>query len=444
VRGLAIRTRLTLAFAGMTAVVLGIAAIALLLGFRRELRRSVDEGLLERASALAADPRGGVETMIGADDAFAQLLDSRGIEILATSPGLGQRLPYPPSLGSCEAGFLDADVTIDREPVFARIYAVCVSDGSKLVVGQDVDDQREAVARLAVIVVIGGPLLLVALAVAGWLLAGAALRPVERLRAEASALSLAEPNRRLPVPETGDELQRLTETLNGMLDRLHEALERERRLVDEASHELRTPLGVMQAELDLALKEPRSREELEAALRSIAQETERLRRLTEDLLVLARSDGGHIPVHRTDVNVSSILERVAAEFGDRAARAGVRVEVSGSPLRAWLDGDRVRQAVENLVANAIRHAGRGGSVQMRAERDADALRIDVRDSGGGFADDVLARAFEPFARADSDRASDGAGLGLAIVKAVADAHGGSATAWNLEGGGAAVSLELPL
>jgi signal transduction histidine kinase len=255
---------------------------------------------------------------------------------------------------------------------------------------------------------------------------------------------MAEPSRRLPAPDTGDELQRLTETLNGMLDRVHEALERERRLVDEASHELRTPLGVMQAELDLALKEPRSREELEAALRSIAQEAERLRRLTQDLLVLARSDGGHIPVHRTDVDVASILERVAAEFRDRADRAGVRVEVSGSPLRARLDGDRVRQAVENLVANAIRHAGRGGRVEMRAERDADALRIVVRDSGGGFADDVLERAFEPFARADGDRGSDGAGLGLAIVRAVAEAHGGSATARNLEGGGAAVSLELPL
>ena len=324
----------------------------------------------------------------------------------------------------------------------ARLLAARVESGGVLVLGVDVgisgtrstsDGSRRCRA----------PILLIALSALGWLLAGAALRPVERLRAEAAALSMAEPSRRLAAPDTGDELQRLTETLNGMLDRVHEALERERRLVDEASHELRTPLGVMQAELDLALKEPRSREELEAALRSIAQEAERLRRLTQDLLVLARSDGGHIPVHRTDVDVASILERVAAEFRDRADRAGVRVEVSGSPLRARLDGDRVRQAVENLVANAIRHSGRGGRIEMRAERDAHGLRIVVRDSGGGFADDVLERAFEPFARADGDRGSDGAGLGLAIVRAVAEAHGGSATARNLEGGGAAVSLELP-
>jgi signal transduction histidine kinase len=247
----------------------------------------------------------------------------------------------------------------------------------------------------------------------------------------------------LAVPETGDELQRLAETLNALLDRVHGALDRERRLVDEASHELRTPLSVLQAELDLALKEPRSRDELEAALRSIAQETERLRRLTQDLLVLARSDRGRLPVHREDVDVSDVIGRVAATFDDRAARAGVRVHVSGPSGRARVDGDRVRQAVENLVENALRHAGRGGTVGIGAVVDDGHLRLVVTDSGPGFADAVLERAFEPFARADDDRAVDGAGLGLAIVRAVAEAHGGKANARNLEGGGAEVSLDIP-
>ena len=442
-KGLAIRTRLTLVFAGMTVIVLGIGVVALLLAFRSELWRSVDEGLVERASTLAVDPLDAVTAMTGSDDVFAQV--SLRTEILASSTGLGDELlPLPPSTGSCERVHFEADVTIGGESVPARLYAICVQDGSTLVVGQEVEDQRLAIARLTAIVAIGGPILLAAMAALGWVLAGAALRPVERLRAEAAALSLAEPARRLPVPETGDELQRLAETLNGMLDRVHESLERERRLVDEASHELRTPLGVVQAELDLALREPRSREELEAALRSITQETERLRRLPEDLLVLARSDRGRIPVHRTDVDVSEILQRVAHEFAENAARADVEVRVSGLPLRAHLDGDRVRQAVENLVANAIRHADRGGVVEVTAVRDADALRIVVRDPGPGFAEDVLDRAFEPFARADGDRANDGAGLGLAIVRAVAEAHGGSATARNLDGGGAEVSIEVPV
>ena len=228
-----------------------------------------------------------------------------------------------------------------------------------------------------------------------------------------------------------------------MLDQLHEALDRERRFVDEASHELRTPLGILKAEVDLALKEPRSRDELESALRSIAQETERLRRLTQDLLVLARSDRGRLPVHRTDVDVSSIIGRVAAEFEGRASQEGVRLRVSCSKVRARVDADRLRQAVENLVDNALHHAGRGGRVEVRADLDGTRLRVVVSDSGSGFPEDLLGRVFEPFAREDGDREGDGAGLGLAIVRAVAEAHGGSATARNLEDGGASVSLDLP-
>jgi signal transduction histidine kinase len=277
----------------------------------------------------------------------------------------------------------------------------------------------------------------------GWVVARAALRPVEELRSEAAAISSSEPARRLPVPETGDELQRLAETLNAMLDQLHEALDRERRFVDEASHELRTPLGVLKAEVDLALKEPRSRDELEAALRSIAQESERLRRLTQDLLVLARSDRGRLPVHRDDVDVAGVIERVVTEFEDRAGREGVRMRTTGSRVRARVDADRIRQAVENMVDNALRHAGRGGTVEVRADLEVNRLRIVVSDSGSGFPQDLLGRAFEPFARADGDREGDGAGLGLAIVRAVAEAHGGSATARNLESGGASVLLDLP-
>ncbi len=331
-----------------------------------------------------------------------------------------------------------------EDRVAARLLAVPLADGSYLVLGIDIEDQQEVVSQLTVLVAVGGPIVLLALSALGWVLAGAALRPVEELRSEAAAISLSEPDRRLPVPDTGDELQRLTETLNEMLDRVHDALDRERRLVDEASHELRTPLGVLKTEVDLALKGPRSREELEGALRSIAQETERLRRLTQDLLVLARSDRGRLPVHRADVDVSGVIERVAAEFDDRAGREGVRLRTSGSRVRARVDADRVRQAVENLVDNGLRHAGRGGSVEVRADRDGDRLRIVVVDSGPGFAADVLDRAFEPFARADGGREGDGAGLGLTIVRAVAEAHGGSATARNVEGGGAAVSLELPI
>ena len=441
---LPIRTRLTLVFAGLSLVVLGIAGAALLIGFRAELDRTIDQGLRSRAASIGVDPRAGVAAIPEGDEVFAQLVGADGA--VESSLNLAPGPLLPPAVLPSLAGdtFFDRVIRTVEERVPARLLAIPSEDGSLLVVGVGVEDQQEAVARLGALIALGGPVVLLALSALGWLLAGAALRPVEELRSEAAAISTSEPGGRLPVPATGDELQRLAETLNGMLDRVHHALDRERLFVDEASHELRTPLGVLKAEVDLALKEPRSHDELVAALRSIAQETERLRRLTQDLLVLARSDRGRLPVHRTDVDVSSVIERVAAEFEERATQAGVRVRIAGSGARARVDADRIRQAVENLVDNALRHTGRGGTVEVRTDLDGSRLCVVVSDSGSGFPPDLLDRAFEPFARSDGGRAGDGAGLGLAIVRAVAEAHGGSATARNLEDGGAAVSLEIPV
>ena len=441
---LPIRTRLTIVFTGVTAFVLFVAAASLILGFRRELNRAVDERLIEEALGLSADPQSAIAALSG-DDLVAQLQHRDGT-VLASSQNLaGTWIEYPASVLSCERPFFERDVSIAGEVTHTRLHAMCAKDPSTiLVVGQDVDDQREAVARLTGLVAIGGPLLLAAMAGLGWVLAGAALRPVGRLREEASAISSSEPDRRLPVPDTGDELQRLAETLNGMLDRLHEALDRERRFVDEASHELRTPLGILLAEVELARKQARSPEELADALASIEQETDRLRRLTQDLLVLARSDRGRLPVHREDVDVSALIDRVVTEFEEQAGRAGVRVRGGTGNVHARVDADRLRQAIENLVDNAIRYAGNGGTVEVAVEQEDGRLRVSVTDSGPGFGDTILDRAFEPFARVDGDRAGEGAGLGLAIVRAVAEAHGGSASARNLEGGGAEVSVDMPI
>jgi heavy metal sensor kinase len=431
-------------FTGLTALVLAAAATALLVSFRAELARTVDEGLRSRAVSMPPDPASAVAAAPTGDEAFAQVVDADGSVV--SSPGLtGRLLPARLLRSLSRPTFFDRDVRTSEETVAARLLAVPLPPGigSVVIVGVDVDDQREAVARLTTLMAVGGPVLLIVLSVLGWILAGAALRPVERLRAEADAISTIEPSRRLAEPATGDELQRLAETLNAMLDRLHEALDRERRFVDEASHELRTPLAVLKAEVSLALKERRRPEELEAALRSIAQESDRLGRLTEDLLVLARSDRGRLPVHRTETDVGELLRRVSAEFAGRAEAGSVRLRIDGDGTRGRVDADRVRQAVENLVDNALRHASPGGEVELHAHRDGEGLHIVVRDTGPGFPEELLPRAFERFARDDGSRRGDGAGLGLAIVRAVAEAHGGRASAENLAAGGAAVSIHVP-
>jgi two-component system, OmpR family, sensor kinase len=266
------------------------------------------------------------------------------------------------------------------------------------------------------------------------------------MRGEAAAISASDPGRRLPVPGTGDELARLAETLNAMLERLEEAIERERWFVDDASHELRTPLANLKAELDLALRRSRTADELERALRSAAEETDRLARLADDLLVLARSDRGRLPIRREPVDVARMVGGTVDTFAARASERGVGIDVRvPEELRADVDELRVRQALGNLLDNGLRYVPSGGRMRVAAERHDGSLRLEVRDTGPGFPPEFLPVAFEAFARPDVSRSrpGGGTGLGLAIVAAVAEAHGGTAVADNLPGGGAVVVLAIP-
>jgi signal transduction histidine kinase len=246
----------------------------------------------------------------------------------------------------------------------------------------------------------------------------------------------------LPEPEGDDEIARLARTLNEMLARLEAGMERERRFVAEASHELRTPLASLKAELELALRRPRSTGELRAAIASAAEETDRLAALAEDLLVLARSDEGELRLDRRPIRARELLENVARRFAARAEEAGLDVEVD-APAGLAGSGDRalLEQAVGNLVDNALRYGS--GTVRLEAGADNGSLSLAVSDEGQGFAPEFLPRAFERFTRADASRAGGSAGLGLAIVEAIARAHGGTASAENTPRGGARVAVRVP-
>jgi two-component system OmpR family sensor kinase len=450
---LPIRTRLTIVSAALMAAVLAASGAFLYLQLRADLLGAVDAGLRSRADVLlgslevAGGEVGEQGSLAEPDDAFAQLLGAEG-EIVETSPGLAAR----PLLARAELAGLDGPLLLERvvqtveEPVSARVLAVPASGGSVLLVGSSLDDQNEALARLAILLALGGPLALILATGVGWVVAGAALRPVERMRVEAAAISASEPGRRLAQPETGDELARLGETLNGMLDRLEQALQRERRFVDEASHELRTPLANLRTELELALRRSRSTEELEQAVRSAAEETDRLARLAEDLLVLARADRGRLPVRREPVDLAPLVAGALEAYATRAGRVGVSIEAQvRENLRGSLDPLRVRQVIGNLLDNALRHTPSGGQVTVEVALANGLLSLEVRDTGEGFPASFLPRAFEPFALPDASRSRQdgGAGLGLAIVRAVAEAHGGRAEARNRSGGGASVTMRIP-
>ena len=448
---LPIRTRLTLVSAVMIAVVLAAAGAFVYLRLRSDLIHAVDDGLRSRADALLESngvlvaPTG--PTLVGSDEAFAQVIGPDG-RIVASSGGIDDA---PLVTGHLTVGstptFVETDVrTSEGEVILARILVVDAGGGRMLLVGASLDDRNEAIARLAAAMAIGGPVALAAAVGVIWLVVGAALRPVESIRVEASAISASDPGRRLSIPDTGDELARLAETLNAMLERLEEAIERERRFVDDASHELRTPLSNLRAEIDLALRRSRTVDELERALASASEETDRLSRLAEDLLVLARSDRGRLPVRREGVTVGTVVGSAVAPFAARASERDVTIEVGvDDDLRADLDAVRIRQALGNLLDNAIRQTPHGGRVTVGAATENGVLRIEVRDSGPGFPEEFLPMAFEPFTRPDGGRSrpEGGVGLGLAIVQAVAEAHGGRAEASNLPAGGASVVLVLP-
>jgi two-component system, OmpR family, sensor kinase len=226
-----------------------------------------------------------------------------------------------------------------------------------------------------------------------------------------------------------------------MLGRLQAALARERSFVSDASHELRTPLAILRTELELALRGRSSYEELEAAVRSAAEETDRLNQLADDLLVIARSDQGRLPVRPAELDAGDLLAAVVRRFQARARAERRRLRAEPGPdMRLRADQARLEQALANMVDNALRHGA--GDVVLSATRRDGAVELHVRDHGPGFPAEFLPSAFERFSRADEARSRGGTGLGLAITEAVAKAHGGSAHAAN-RNGGADVWLELP-
>jgi two-component system, OmpR family, sensor kinase len=395
-----IRLRLTLAFAAGMAVVLAVLGFLLYTRMESALDASVDRSLRSRADDVEALVRHG-DIGLPPGVTFSQVLDQDGRIVDSTSEfddPLLSRADVARAQG--EEFFVERRVPGSDE--VARLLVVPIDlDGLRrvVIVGESLEAKGDALENLLTLLWIGGPLLLLLASGGAYLLAGRALRPVSA------------------------------------------ALARERRFVADASHELRTPLASLRTELELALRRERSHEELEAALRSAAEETDRLSQLAEDLLVLARAEEGKLPVRRERLRAVDLLGGVRERFARRAAEAGRPLDVHVEDgLAVNVDRLRVEQALGNLVENALRH-GRG-RILLEARASTGRVELHVQDEGEGFPPGLLRSAFEPFSRSDSARSSQGAGLGLAIVDVIARAHGGAAHAANVDGG-ADVWLVLP-
>jgi signal transduction histidine kinase len=445
---LPIRVRVIGAFALAMAVVLAATGVFVYARVARDLARNLDEDLRLRAqdvsalvraphAPLAADTDSG---LVERGESFIELVTPQG-RVLDATPPIGRTLLLTPAqLRRAARGTVFADrASAPGLDEGARLLATpVVRDGRRLVlvVGVTRENRAEALRNLRTELLVAAPIALLLAIALGYPLAGAGLRAVEDMRRRAAAISADRRGERLPVPRTGDELERLGVTLNEMLDRLEAGLERERGFVADAGHELRTPLALLRAELDFALHHAETDEELRAALREAGAETDRLVQLASSLLLIASSDGDRVELRRETLAAPALLESVRNRFAWRAADAERPLSVDAPEVAVRGDRIRLEQALGNLVDNALRHGQ--GAVRIEARPVDGRVELHVRDEGPGFPDQVLPRAFERFESGDGG----GAGLGLAIVDAIARAHGGSAAAHN-DGAGADVWIALP-
>ena len=457
-----LRIRLTLGFTLAVFLLIAVVGLGFVLQLRTSLDATLDAGLVSRAATLSEQYTAGglAELRTFRDEEPVQVLTLDG-RVLLSSPDLGSRPVLDPrSLADVAARRVGGDgpygFTTGNEDERTRFVASVLSDadGLVLVVGTGTEIADIADEHIDTGLLVGGPIAALLAGLGAWWLSGAALRPVERMRRQSADLAEHDDGTHLAVPSTRDEIASLAVTLNALLDRQRQslaqerqALERERGFVADAGHELRTPLATLRAELELAGRPGRGREDLAEAVASAATETDRLIRLAEDLLTLPRAEGdAPFPrIQPPDLTVvAAAAARAAAAVGD-PRDVDIVVEATAG-LESDVDPDRLRQALDNLLANAVRHSPDHALVTLTVTHRDGTATFAVADHGPGFPDDFLPHAFERFRRADSARArvDGGSGLGLSIVDTIARAHGGNARAANRPEGGALVEIEVPV
>ncbi len=447
-----IRLRVALVFVAALAVAFGLGGWLFYSRLSASLANATDAALAARLSQAGrylpapGTPPPPVTGGLGPGEYVVQIVDQSG-RVRAGSADAGRK-PFlsPAEVHRARHGDVALTSTIDDDP--ARVMAAPLPGrpGWVAVAAVSLDSSTTTLDDVTTGLLAGGVAFLIVAGLGAYWLARAALTPVERLRRQAASLSDKDTGPTLLVPRTHDEIAALAVTMNDLLVRLRRALARQRAFAADASHELRTPFAVLAGELELASRPGRSRDELAAAVAAAGEEVARLARITDDLLVLARGDENQLILHREPTDAGALLARSAGQARGRAAKAGVtcRADVPAG-LVVTVDAGRIRQAVDNLVDNALRFAPRGTEILLAASRAGPVLVIEVRDHGPGFPPDFLPHAFERFRRPDRGRgrSEGGAGLGLAIVRAIALAHGGRVAASNLPGGGALVRLEIP-
>lgn len=441
-----VRVTTSLAAAAVVGAALALSAALLVVLLQRNLRVAVHDAAVQRAQDVAATlARDGVDALGSipgsSERSVVQVVQSD--RVLVSSPELTGEPPIVmlrpgPGQLSTSSGRVPLG---DADNYLIVALGLRSADGARLVVivAQSLEPVEVSIQTLRPLLFAGVPLLVLLVGGATFFLAGRALRPVEAIRRRVAGIDAEQLGQRVPVPSARDEVGRLAETMNGMLDRLEFSAAAQRRFVSDASHELRSPLATVRTTMEVAQVHPEITD-WPALTQVVLDESGRMQTLVSDMLLLARSDEGGLQLRRTEVDLDDLCEQEVA----RLRRLGVTVSAEIHPVRVVGDADRLARVLRNLSDNAARHAATSVRLHLRAEGH-DAV-LDVSDDGPGIPQDQRARVFERFVRLDESRTrtSGGTGLGLPIVQQIVQAHGGSVSVLDGPEGGALLRVMLPL
>lgn len=428
-----VRARITMVATAVVAVAVAAGGVAFVLILSISLFDSAATAAESEAERFETLIDEGGATALAGMDGYAQLLS--GGRVVAATDDLDDAGP----LVTAES---DDAVTVTVPGDDDRLVVVATEvDDFVLVAGVSDDGRDEAVATTRSLLLVAGPIVVAVVGLTCWIVVGRALRPVERMRRAAELVTAADLGRRVDVPGSGDEVERLALTMNGMLERLEQSQRRQRRFVSDASHELRSPVSSLRQNAEIAVTYP-NRTDLASFGATVAGEADRMAGIIDGLLLLARADEATLrPVERP-VDLDDLALNEVRRLRDAG---GIVVDGSSiTAVRVLGDAVMLSRALRNLVDNARRHASSRVAIASATDTAGRALLI-VDDDGAGVPEAERGRVFERFVRLDESRARDsgGSGLGLSIVYEIATAHGGSVAVGDSPLGGARFVISLP-
>jgi heavy metal sensor kinase len=456
-----VRTRLTLWYTSVLAGLLAIAWVGTCLLLFMQLRRQLDhfaiqeietiEGLLYFTPSGQLQMREDYHNHPESKDVIERYVEVRAVDdgIVFRNDRLGNHpLGGPPFTGEGVGGYSARTARLDDGIRVRLVSRVHVLDGRLLLIRlahseEPLWSQLEELLIASLLVL---PVVLAAAGLAGYGLARRALSPIEQMARRAGQITPERLNERLPNDDTDDELGQLARVFNQTLARLERAFEQLRRFTSDASHELRTPLASIRSVGEVGLQKNNTPDEYRDTIGSMLEEANRLTSLIDNLLTISRADAGHITLHRTQISVMHLVREAAGLFEILMEEKSLHLDVAGDP-NVVLDADPIflRQALVNILHNAVKYSPVGGVISVRLRRQGDLLVIDVEDRGPGIPVEDLPKIFDRFYRVDKARwrESGGAGLGLSIAKWVVEAHGGTLGLDSVPNQGSIFHMSLP-